>query len=138
MVGLYAKTRGVPKVIVKTNRYAYKDVIANLGLENQVSPRIITCNMILRYVRARVNARGTTVEKLYRLVDGKAEALEFIAKKGVPLKNLSVRKGTLVAIILHKGKVIVPFGDDVIEAGDNVVIISTTSGISDLNEVIKK
>ena len=143
MVGLYAKTRGVPKVIVKANRYAYKDVIANLGLENQVSPRIITCNMILRYVRARVNARGTTVEKLYRLVDGKAEALEFIAKKGdpyigVPLKNLSVRKGTLVAIILHKGKVIVPFGDDVIEAGDNVVIISTTSGISDLNEVIKK
>jgi len=56
----------------------------------------------------------------------------------VPLKNLSVRKGTLVAIILHKGKVIVPFGDDVIDAGDNVVIISTVSGISDLNEVIKK
>ena len=143
MTGLYAKTHGVQKVIVKTNRYAYKDVIANLGLENQVSPRIITCNTLLRYVRARVNARGTTVQKLYRLVDGKAEALEFIAKKGdpyigIPLKKLSVRKGALVAIILHRGKVIVPFGDDVIEAGDNVVIISTASGISDLNEVIKK
>jgi len=143
MTGLYAKTQGVPKVVVKTNRYAYKDVIANLGLENQVSPRIITCNTLLRYVRARVNARGTQVEKLYRLVDGKAEALEFIAKKGdpyigIPLKNLSVRKGTLVAIILHRGKVIVPFGDDVIEAGDNVVIVSTASGISDLNEVIRK
>lgn len=143
MTGLYAKTHGVQKVIVKTNRYAYKDVIANLGLENQVSPRIITCNALLRYVRARVNARGTTVQKLYRLVDGKAEALEFIAKKGdpyigIPLKKLSVRKGALVAIILHRDKVIVPFGDDVIEAGDNVVIISTASGISDLNEVIKK
>lgn len=143
MTGLYAKNQGVKKVVVKTNRYAYKDVIANLGLETQVSPRIITCNTILRYVRARVNARGTTIQKLYRLVDGKAEALEFIAKKGdpyigIPLKKLSVRKGTLVAIILHKGKVIVPFGDDVIEAGDNVVIISTDSGISDLNEVIKK
>ncbi|MBQ2929855.1 MAG: Trk system potassium transporter TrkA [Clostridia bacterium] len=143
MTGLYAQTHGVPKVIVKTNRYAYKDVIANLGLETQVSPRIITCNTLLRYVRARVNAQGTAVEKLYRLVDGKAEALEFIARKGdpyigVPLKELTVRKGTLVAIILHKNKVIVPFGDDVIEAGDNVVIISTASGISDLNEVIRK
>ncbi len=143
MTGLYAKIQGVPKVIVKSNRYAYKDVITNLGLDTQVSPRIITCNTLLRYVRARVNARGTTVEKLYRLVDGKAEALEFIAKKGdpyigIPLKKLSVRKGTLVAIILHKGKVIVPFGDDVIEAGDNVVIMSTDSGISDLNEVIRK
>ena len=57
---------------------------------------------------------------------------------GIPLKKLSVRKGALVAIILHKGKVIVPFGDDTIDAGDNVVIISTASGISDLNEVIKK
>lgn len=143
MTGLYAQTHGVPKVIVKTNRYAYKDVIANLGLETQVSPRIITSNTLLRYVRARVNAQGTAVEKLYRLVDGKAEALEFIARKGdpyigVPLKELTVRKGTLVAIILHKNKVIVPFGDDVIEAGDNVVIISTASGISDLNEVIRK
>lgn len=143
MTGLYAKTHGVPKVVVKTNRYAYKDVIANLGLETQVSPRLITCNTLLRYVRARVSARGTTVEKLYRLVEGKAEALEFIARKGdpyigIPLKNLSVRKGTLVAIILHKGKVIVPFGDDVIDAGDNVVIISTASGITDLNEVIRK
>ena len=143
MTGLLARNQGVPKVIVKTNRYAYKDVIANLGLENQVSPRIITCNTLLRYVRARVNARGATIQKLYRLVDGKAEALEFIAQKGdpflgIPLKNLSVRKGALVAIILHRGKVIVPFGDDVIEAGDNVVVISTASGISDLNEVIRK
>ncbi len=142
MTGLYAKIRGVPKVVVKTNRYAYKDVIATLGLENLVSPRIITCNNILRYVRARVNARGTAVEKLYRLVDGKAEALEFIARKGdayigIPLKKLNVRKGTLVAIILHRGKVVVPFGDDVIEAGDNVVIISTASGVTDLNEVIR-
>ncbi len=143
MTGLYAKTHGVPKVIVKSNRFTYKDIIANLGLENQVSPRLITCNTLLRYVRARVNARGTTIQKLYRLVDGKAEALEFIAKKGdpyigIPLKKLSVRKGALVAIILHKGKVIVPFGDDVIDIGDSVVIISTASGISDLNEVIKR
>ena len=143
MTGLVAKNHGVPKVIVKTNRYAYKDVITNLGLENQVSPRIITCNTLLRYVRARVNARGTTIQKLYRLVDGKAEALEFIAQRGdaylgIPLKKLSVRPGALVAIILHRGKVIVPFGDDVIEAGDHVVIISTASGISDLNEVIRK
>lgn len=143
MAGLYAKTRGVPKVVVKSNRFAYKDVIATLGLENQISPRLITCNTLLRYVRARVNARGSTIQKLYRLVDGKAEALEFTAKKGdpyigIPLKQLTVRKDALVAIILHHGKVVVPFGNDTIDAGDNVVIISTGSGISDLNEVIKR
>ncbi len=141
MTGLYARRCGVPKVIAKSNRYAYTDIIRDLGLETLVSPRMITCNTALRYVRARVNADGTAVEKLYRLVNGKAEALEFIARKGdsyigIPLKDLNVRTGVLVAVILHRGKVIVPFGNDVICEGDNVVIISTISGITDLNEVI--
>ena len=143
MTGLYAQQLGVQKVVVKNNRLAYNGVINSLGIDSLVSPRIITCNMLLRYVRARVNGGGTSVEKLYKLVDGKAEALEFIARKedpyiGVPLKELDVRRGTLVAIILHKGKVIIPFGNDVIQAGDSVVIIANTSGITDLNEVIRR
>lgn len=143
MTGLYAQQQGVQKVIIKNNRLAYNDVINGLGLDCLVSPRRITCNALLRYVRARVNAGGTAVQKLYRLVDGKAEALEFIAREGdpyigVPLKNLTVRPGTLVAIILHGGKVIIPFGNDVIQAGDSVVIIANESGITDLNEVIRR
>lgn len=141
MTGLYAQQQGLQKVIIKNNRLAYNGVINSLGLDSLVSPRIITCNALLRYVRARVNGGGTAVEKLYRLVDGKAEALEFIAREGdpyigVPLKELTVSPGTLVAIILHRGKVIIPFGNDVIQAGDNVVIMSNRSGITDLKEVI--
>ena len=49
-----------------------------------------------------------------------------------------VTVGTLVAVIVRHGKVIVPFGNDAIEAGDSVVIIACESGISDLNEVIRK
>ena len=56
----------------------------------------------------------------------------------MPLKELNIRKGTLVAVIVRKGQVIVPFGGDHIEAGDNVIIIACESGISDLNEVIRK
>ena len=143
MTGLYAQQQGLQKVIIKNNRLAYNGVINSLGLDSLVSPRIITCNALLRYVRARVNGGGTAVEKLYRLVDGKAEALEFIAREGdpyigVPLKELTVSPGTLVAIILHRGKVIIPFGNDVIQAGDSVVIMSNRSGITDLKEVIRR
>lgn len=143
MTGLYAHQQGVGKVVVKSNRLAYKDIMNSLGLDSLVSPRIITCDTLLRYVRARVNGGGTSVEKLYRIVGGKAEALEFIAREGdpyigVPLKDLSIRPGTLVAIILHNSKVIVPFGNDVIQAGDSVVIMACESGIRDLNEVIRR
>ena len=143
MTGLYAQQQGVNKVIVKSNRLAYKEIMNSLGLDSLVSPRITTCNALLRYVRARVNGGGTSVEKLYRLVGGKAEVLEFIAREGdpyigIPLKDLIVRPGTLVAVILHRGKVVVPFGNDVIEAGDSVVIMASESGITDLNEVIRR
>ena len=143
MAGLYAQQEGVPKVIIKNNRQAYNGVINTLGLDCLVTPRIITCNTLLRYVRARVNASGASVEKLYRLVEGKAEALEFIAREGdpyigIPLKDLSLLSGTLVAIILHRGKVIIPFGNDVIQAGDSVVIMSNRTGLTDLNEVISR
>lgn len=143
MTGLYASQRGAGKVIVKSNHISYADIISSMGLDSIVSPRSITCATILRYVRARVNGGGTKVEKLYRLVNGMAEALEFIARPedpyiGIPLKNLTMRRGTLVAVIVRRGKVIVPFGNDHIDAGDNVIIIACESGITDLNEVIHR
>ena len=143
MTGLFAARQGVPKVVVKNNRVAYADIISSMGLDSIVSPKSITCAHILRYVRARVNGGGPKIEKLYRLMDGKAEALEFVARPndsyiGVPLRELHKRPNTLVAVIVRAGRVIVPFGNDHIEAGDNVVIIACESGIGDLNEVIRK
>lgn len=143
MTGLFASREGVPKVIVKNNRVAYASIMNSMGLDSMVSPKEITCNNILRYVRGRANRTGTSVERLYRLVDGKAEALEFVAQKGeayigIPLKDLIVRRNVLVAVIVRKNKVIVPFGNDHIEAGDRVIILACESGISDLNEVIHR
>lgn len=143
MTGLYAVKQGVPKVIVKNSHVAYADIIGHLGLDCVISPKDITCATILRYVRARDNATGTKVERLYKLVGGKAEAMEFIPRAsdpyiGIPLKELKVRPGTLIAVIVRKGQVIVPFGNDHIEAGDSVVVVACESGIADLNEVIRK
>ena len=143
MTGLYASRQGVPKVVVKNNHVSYLDLINDLGLDSIVSPKDITCSTILHYVRARVNGGGTKVEKLYRLMNGKAEALEFIARLndpyiGVPLRDLTMRPNTLVAVIVRRGRVFVPFGNDHIEAGDNVVIVAGEAGIDDLNEVIRR
>ena len=141
MCGMYASQRGVPKVIAKNSRTTYADLLNKIGLDSIVSPQTMTSSTILRYVRARSNSQGTKIERLYRLLDGKAEAIEFIAREGdgyigIPLKNLRMRSGSLVAVIVHQGKVIVPFGNDMINKDDHVVIISCDSGIGDLNEVI--
>ena len=141
IMGLYALKAGVPKVIVKNSRVAFADMFGAMGLDSIISPKAITCDVILRYVRAHANSEGTAVEKLYRLMNGKAEALEFIAGAGmpylgIPLKRLNKLEHALIAAIVRGKKVIIPFGDDAIEAGDNVIVVVRESGISDLNEVI--
>ncbi|MER2181914.1 MAG: Trk system potassium transporter TrkA [Clostridia bacterium] len=141
LTALYASRSGVPKTIAKNSRMTYMEILNDLGLDSVISPPYITTSTILRYVRARENGNGTHVERLYRLIDGNAEALEFIARKGdpyigIPLKDLTSRKGSLVSVIVHQGKIIIPFGNDRIEEGDHVVVISSNPGISDLNEVL--
>ena len=141
MTALYASRSGVSKIIAKNSRMAYTDILNDLGLDSVISPQVITSSTILRYVRARENSNGTHIERLYRLIDGNAEAIEFIARKGdpyigIPLKDLNTRKGSLVSVIVHQGKIIIPFGNDHIEEGDHVIIVSRNLGISDLNEVL--
>ena len=79
--------------------------------------------------------------KLFGYIMASILAIEFIARKGdpyigIPLKDLNTRKGSLVSVIVHQGKIIIPFGNDHIEEGDHVIIVSRNLGISDLNEVL--
>ena len=141
MTAMYAARNGVQKIIAKNSHMAYMDILNDLGLDSVISPQVITSSTILRYVRARENSSGTHIERLYRLIDGKAEAIEFIARKGdpyvgIPLKDLNMLKGSLVSVIVRQGKIIIPFGKDHIEEGDHVIIVSRNLGISDLNEVL--
>ena len=143
MAGFYAAQRGVKKVIVKSSRDNYSAIMHNMGLDSIISTKKVACNTILRTVRARASRSFAAVERMYRLMDGQAEALEFIAEAGdpyihVPLKNLVIAPHSLIAVIVREGQVRVPFGNDTIEAGDNVVVISRRAGIRALGEVLRK
>ncbi len=142
MAGLYAVHQGVKKVIVKSSRQNYTNIMKNMGLDSIVSALNVAVNNILRTVRTRSSRSSSAVVRMYRLVDGKAEALEFLADgkmpfMHVPLKDLEIDKDCLIAVIVRGNKVLVPFGNDTIEQGDSVIIISKRKGISTLDEVIR-
>ena len=142
MTGLYAVRRGVGKVVVKVDRPNYVDVLSDMGLDSVVSPKLTTANTILRTVRALARSQDSAVvEKLYRIVEDKVEALEFTAKEGapylnIPLSQLRIRKGVLVAVLVRSRKIIIPFGDDHIEAGDTVILIARASSIGALEDAL--
>jgi len=141
MTGMYAIRRGVGKVIAKVDRVNYMDVLADMGLDSVVSPKLTTANTILRTVRALARSQSSVVEKLYRIVEDKVEALEFTAKEGapylnIPLSKMRIRKGVLVAVLVRNRRIIIPFGDDHIEAGDTVILIARASSIGALEDAL--
>ena len=106
LISIFASSQNVPKVIAKVNRNELLSMAENLGLECTVSPRMTISDVISTYARALENSRGSNVETLYKLMDGAAEALEFKAQSdfkylGIPLKDMNLRKNTLVAGIIR-------------------------------------
>lgn len=142
MAGLYAKTATSAKVVVKSNRMNYTELLSGMNMDGVISATQIAYNIIIRAVRARANSTGSAVQRMYRIMGARAEALEFIASPdatyiGKPLSTLHIAKGAIVAVIVHGNKVIVPFGGDMIQAKDRVIIITMNKGITDLSDVLK-
>ena len=144
MLALYAKSMSKAKKITKVNRNTFDTIIGSLNIGSLIYPKHITSETILQYVRAMQNSIGSNVETLYRLVDGNAEALEFVIKEksevtDIPLQELQLKPHILVCAINRKGKIIIPRGQDCIQEGDSVVIITTDCGAyKDIRDIMKK
>ena len=140
---LYAQQQGIRKVVAKCNRMNYAAVVQAAGLECVVAPKLITVAHILRLVRGLENKEGSVMSALYRLADTDAEAAEFILQAntphlGVPLKDLSIRKGFLIVALLHENHVVIPSGTTVLSAGDRVIVISHAKGIQTFRDIFQK
>ncbi len=147
ILSIYVKTRHVAsrravKVITKVTQLSFIEMLEDLGIESIISPKALTANVILRYVRSlAASADCDGVETLSRLVDGQVEALEFVVRKetsflGIPLHSLSIRSGFLVACIVRRGQLIIPGGNDPFELGDSVIIVTTHPHVQSLQDMI--
>ena len=142
MLSLYAATVTKAKLVTKINRIAFEEVIQQLNLGSIIYPKMITADTITQYVRAMQNSMGSNVETLYKIVAGKAEALEFRVGKdapmiGIPLEKLNFKNNLLIACINRNGKIITPRGKDTIEVGDTVIVVTTHSGLNDLKDILR-
>ena len=143
LMSIFASSQNVPKVIAKINRDELAALAENLGLDSIVSPRKIISDVLVRYARALQNSMGCSVETLYQLMDGKAEALEFVVHGepsivGVPLKDLKTKKNTLIAGVIRDRKTIIPSGNDAILEGDHVIVVAANQRLRDLSDILQK
>lgn len=142
LLTLYAKKVSNAKVITKINRITFQDVINSLDLGSVVYPRYVTSEAIIAYVRAKKDSMDRNIETLYHMFDHRVEAIEFCINTdsdvtNVPLKDLSLKKDLLIAFINRNGSIIIPTGQDSIQIGDTVMIVTSHSGLSDIEDILK-
>ncbi len=141
VISMYAIADHVRKVIAKINHITFGEILEKTGIECVITPHLIAAGRILRYVRAMQSSVSSSMEALSKIVNEKVEAIEFRVREGfagrdVPLKELKLKKNLLVASITRGGKLILPSGDDSIQEGDSVVVVTTLVGLEKLDDIL--
>lgn len=141
MLTMHARQVSDAKVITKVNRMTFKNVISTLDLGSVIYPRLITSEAIIAYVRAKNNSKDSNIETLYHMFDSRAEAIEFRINEssevtGIPLMELNLKKDLLVCCICRNGSILIPSGQDTIQVGDTVVIVTTHTGFHDIHDIL--
>lgn len=142
MLSLFANKVSDAKLITKINRIAFEGVINEIPIGSIISPKNLTAEYIIRYVRSMQNSMGSNVEAVYRMVHNKVEALEFYVKEdssvtNISLAELTLKPNLLICAIVRDGKRITPSGQDMILKGDSVIVVTTHIGLNDIQEIMK-
>ena len=131
------------KVVAKINRKSLLELVSTESLiDSVVSTGAVTTELILQYIRAMKNASASKVKTLHRIVDEKVEALEFsvtpdISFAGVPLRDLKLKRGLLLAgIVRQNGQIVIPSGNDVLHLHDDVIVVTTDTQLEDLRDIL--
>lgn len=140
---LYAKSVTDTKVITKIKRTNFRQVISNLDLGSVVYPRYITSESIIAYARAmRASIESDDIETMCHMYDWRVESLEFRVKRdcqvvGKEIRELNLKPDLMIALINRKGKVMLPTGGDSIQVGDTVIVVTTNTGFSEIDDILK-
>ena len=142
ITSLYARSCRVEKVVTKVNHEHFADILNDSGLDSIVSPKEIVALQLARYVRGLSDSAGSSVETLYRLVDGKVEVLEFqvleeSACVHVPLRELRLRENILISALIRGSRTILPNGSTVIMPGDHAIVVTAAGRLRSLDEILE-
>jgi trk system potassium uptake protein TrkA len=135
LTSLLARRLGARKAITKISKFSYLSLMAAIGIEQVVSPRLSAVSSILKFIR-----RGKVISAI-SIKGEQAEVMEAVAMEtsdivGKPLKKISFPKGSLLVGIVRSEKVIIPSGESVVEPGDRVIIFSVREAIPGIEKIL--
>ncbi|MBQ9031890.1 MAG: Trk system potassium transporter TrkA [Parasporobacterium sp.] len=141
LVSMYlSKTHPDIKVITKLKKSDFEDMLYGIDIGNVFNPKYIAADRVITYVRAMTESLENEVQSICHVIDNKVEVLEFKITEmtenlRIPLQKIRFREHLLLASITRNGNSFIPGGDDTIEVGDTILVITTDKGIERFSEI---
>lgn len=132
---LVASHLGVGKTISQV-RGEYARLVEHTEATNKVvSPNRLTLNTILTFINRN------RVLSLTRFVDTPGQITEFLVPAEAPaagrcIKDIHMPADALICMIIRDGKHLIPGGDDLILAGDSVIVFSLPDAMDMLEHLL--
>lgn len=134
--GLVAKSLGVKTVISRVSNPDYKEVFRNLGIDFVISPEVTAAEYIDKIIR-----RPSAID-LAILGRSDVEILEFVVNGGSKIAGRKVKelspKGFLIIAVHKRGDLVIPTGSTVIEEGDEVLVLSKSESVGEVEKLFSK
>ena len=135
LASLLAKNIGVQNTITRIGKSSYFPLLATIGIEKIVSPRLSAVSSILQDIR-----KGKVLSDI-SIFGERGEFIEAIALEtsditDKPLKKLSFPKGAILACIIRNGQIMIPTGDSVINPGDRIILFAVKHAVKKLEKLL--
>jgi trk system potassium uptake protein TrkA len=135
---LIAKSLGVRHTISQVRRSDYIALMNTVGIDIGVSPRLLTANAILKFIKGSANLLSVTL-----LNHGGAEMLEIHVTEtssvvSTKLKDMNCPKGALIGAIMRGDQVLIAKGDDVLMPDDHITVFSAPEKIDAVLRLFKE
>lgn len=134
LCSLLVKQLGVKRVISRVTNSSNIPLFEKVGIDIAVSAK----NAALNEVKNCIS--GGNVDILATVEQGKGEILEIVIPENYPdtlIKDLQIPVKAIVSIIQRKNKVIIPAGNTMIRAFDNLIIFTTSQSSPIIKEYFK-
>lgn len=143
ITSMFLETLGVQKNITKVNRTSLLEIIDTSQFSSIVTPKSIAVDTMMHFIRGRVNAQDSNLDAMHHIANGRIESLQFEIREsnkmaGKSLSLLKFRDNILIAAIIRKGKTIYPTGEDVLQVGDKIVVVTFLKNITRIYDLLAR
>ncbi len=129
-----ARVHGVDFTIAIIHDPIAREVYEHSGIDVTVNPRQVTAEEIVRFAHDPRTQQVSMIENdRFEVLDiTTSPASEYV---GLKFRDMPIR-GAVIGAIVRNGRAVFPHSDDVLQAGDRVIVFTESSRVADVERVL--